>query len=494
MIAKRLGKFPHGIESYFSRLNIVPTEINKRLWYTNDDFNRLVEYTNSFSDTSSMMSLYDISEKLKLDYGTVKRCADYLNINPHTDIHNKKYYSSSDFESISNFTSSHTDSERQIILAQHKWGTANPMKNKETVRKCISTKLKLSPENMYSTSKICEIFNRDKTTIVKLYDHLGIVPVFAEGCYHISSQSFETLKKYFELTQNHEISVAEKEIVEFIESIYDGEIITNSRKIIPPKELDIYIPSKKLAIEFNGLYWHSSVFVDKSYHLEKTLACNALDIDLIHIFEDEWIFHKEIIKSMIASRLGIYKTKIFARKCTVREVDVDTARKFFNLNHLMGFARGNVYLALVHNEMIVQMIVFNFKGFHDGNVELTRMATAINTQVIGGFSRLIVNFCNRYDITSLVSYIDRSKFNGNGYISVGFRIISDNPPSYHYIVNGKREHKSRYRKARLKFLHDSSLLKYWNENDTEKSIMEKNGYYRIYDCGTVKVEYSVKKS
>ena len=43
-------------------------------------------------------------------------------------------------------------------------------------------------------------------------------------------------------------------------------------------------------------------------------------MDLIHVFEDDWLYKKEIVKSMIASRLGIYKEKIFARKCQIKEI------------------------------------------------------------------------------------------------------------------------------------------------------------------------------
>ena len=43
-------------------------------------------------------------------------------------------------------------------------------------------------------------------------------------------------------------------------------------------EKDVYIPDY-LALEFNGLYWHSEFGKDKNYHLNKTLLCKEQDIE-----------------------------------------------------------------------------------------------------------------------------------------------------------------------------------------------------------------------
>ena len=265
------------------------------------------------------------------------------------------------------------------------------------------------------------------------------------------SDSFsDDLEKYFTLTENHGISYLEKEIVDFIKEL-KIDIIENDRTVIAPKELDIYIPSKKVAIEFDGLYYHSELFVTKDYHLAKTNTCNEKGIDLIHVFEDDWIENKEIVKSMIKSRLGIYDRKIFARKCEIRVIDKDVAKVFFKENHLQGFASTcDLHLGLFYEDELVQAISITFNGWHDGNVELTRMVTKSNTQVIGGFSKLVSYFCKTYNCSSLTSYVYKAWFNGKGYLASGFKIIKENKPSYSYILNKKRFHKSNFRKDKLK--------------------------------------------
>lgn len=213
---------------------------------------------------------------------------------------------------------------------------------------------------------------------------------------------------------------------------------------------------------------------------------------MIHIFEDDWKYKKEIVKSMIASRLGIYSEKIFARKCEIKEIDKYKAESFLNENHLQGFtSTSNIHLGLFYNDELVQMISITNKGFHDGNTELTRMATKLNTQVVGGFSKLMKNFCKLYNCDNITSYIYRAWFNGNGYKECNFRIVKENKPSYFYIVKDKKVHRSCFRKDKIKRMFEVGELKYWNENETEKELMIKNGIRRIYDCGTIKVVYKL---
>ena len=151
---------------------------------------------------------------------------------------------------------------------------------------------------LLSTKELCERFDRDKTTLPLVYNSLNIPIINIDGYYFIDEKYLADLEKYFSFTENHTISYSEKELSDFVKSL-GVEIIENDRTIISPKELDIYIPSKKLAIEFDGLYYHSELFVNKNYHLDKTNECNKKGIDLIHVYEDDWVEHKESVKSMI---------------------------------------------------------------------------------------------------------------------------------------------------------------------------------------------------
>ena len=130
-------------------------------------------------------------------------------------------------------------------------------------------------------------------------------------------------------------SGAERELAEFIRKEYGSEVIENDRTVIPPYELDIYVPEKKLAVEFDGLFWHSEqAGKSKDYHMKKTEACEKLGIRLVHVFEDEWLSKREIVESRLRNLFGLYSRTIYARKCEVREVPSGTSNAFQDENHM----------------------------------------------------------------------------------------------------------------------------------------------------------------
>ena len=385
------------------------------------------------------------------------------------------------------------DKARKTLLDNY--GVEHPSYSNELLNKAKITKENkinfAKSQNLLTVSELSMKFNRHEKTILHAVERLNISVVHfnRDEHYYINESDLAILSDFFFKTEDWGTSYSEKEMVDFIKSIYDGEIIENTKKIIPPKELDVYISNKNLAIEFNGVHWHDENHVDKNYHLTKTNMCNEKGIDLIHVFEDDWLERKEIVKSMIASRLGVYKEKIFARKCQIKEIEKDQAKIFFNENHLQGFAYGDLYLGLMFNDELIQCICINKKGWHDGNVELTRMVTKLNTQVVGGFSKLMKHISDYIEYKSITSYVYKAWFNGKGYIESGFKIVKENNPSYSYVVNGRRVHKSHFRKDKIKKMFERGELKFYDSDKTEHENMIENKIYRIYDCGTMKVIY-----
>lgn len=549
-IAKSLKKFPQGIQKRFDELGIKGTEYKGRIWYTVEEVGKLKEYLNdSEVPTEYKYSIYDFKKELNRDYGTIKRCIDYLQIKGFTDLHNKTFYNEVEKNNLYEFINSKTSSEIQQILAENTflnhYGVNNPMKCEKIQNKLKKiTKEKLGVENpfyskeiqkdihdnlqnyfmenygvkspfaikeihdksvktmmfkndkfsneYYSIQDLAEKFNRDISTVAKCINDLNIeYKIGYPNKYYVHNDEIYKLENYFKITSKRITSVCEKELVEFVKSL-NIKFIENDRKIISPKELDIYIPSKKVAIEFDGVYFHSELFVDKYFHKNKTNLCNSIGVDLIHVFEDDWKYKRPIVESMIKSRLGIYERKIFARKCEIKEVDKATSRLFLNENHLQGYASTtNLNLGLYYENELVQLISITYRGWHDNNVELTRMVTKLNTQVIGGFSKLVNHFCKNYNCNYLVSYVYNAWFNGKGYLASGFSIVKENPPSYYYVINGKKYHKSNFRKQRLKKLYEDEKIKFYDDNMSESEICRQNKIYRIYDCGTIKVRYKL---
>ena len=285
-------------------------------------------------------------------------------------------------------------------------------------------------------------------------------------------------------------SSGENDINVFINNKLKIKTITRNKNIIPPYELDIYIPSKKIAIEYNGVIWHSEKFgKDKNYHLKKTELCEKQDIRLIHIFEDEWLVHEDIVKSKLRHILGCDNDlpKVFARKCVVNEIDNQLAKEFLNKNHIQGFAHSSVYLGCFHNQELVGVMTFKRERKDTNNWELARYATNINKRCIGVGGKLFKYFVRNYKPQEVKSFADRrwsSILEDNLYDKLGFNLKEILRPDYHY-TNGiiLREHKFNFRKQILLRKYPNSGL---TEDMTEYGMTQKLGFYRIWDCGLFK--------
>lgn len=297
----------------------------------------------------------------------------------------------------------------------------------------------------------------------------------------------------FKEMQLHEHSISsntsKKELLQFIKSIYSGKIIENTRKVISPKELDIYLPEKQLAFEFNGTYWHSEhAGLSKNYHQEKTKACHKAKIRLIHIFEHEWLFNRDKIKSLIRSALGIYSIRLYARKCQIKPIDADMYRQFLLANHLQCAVNSSIRYGLFYQDELVSVIGFGKSRFKKDEIELHRYCVKANYQVIGGFSKLIKHVCVNEHITKFVSYVDFSHFNGRGYKKAGFTLEYLTQPSYIYIKGSEIKSRMQCQKHKL-----SAFLSAYYDDLSESDNMRLNGWYKVYDCGNLKLKYTLPR-
>ena len=268
-------------------------------------------------------------------------------------------------------------------------------------------------------------------------------------------------------------SSEERELRAFVESITNEKLIYNSRNVIAPKELDVYIPSKKTAIEYNGLYWHSRDNKRKHSHKQKTIACNKKKIRLIHIFSDEWKFKREICESMIKHRLGITNNKIYARKCTIKEVPKDMGRDFFNSTHISGYSPSKVIFGLYDHDKLVAALSLRIPHHkvYNGTIEICRFSSELNTVVIGGFSKLlkyVIRWCKN-DYNKIITYADLRFGSGNVYKENKFIFVKDTGLDYWY-TDG------RHRYNRFKFRA--------KDGKSEKEIALEARVSRIYGCGS----------
>ena len=297
-------------------------------------------------------------------------------------------------------------------------------------------------------------------------------------------------------SKNITISKKEQEIYDFIKELGIDNIKQSDRTILNGKELDIYLPDYNLAIEFNGLYWHDEYSKPDNYHLLKTDECLSKNIQLIHIFEDEWLNKKDIVKSRIKNLVHKIKRdrRIYARKCFIKEIDSSIARSFTERNHLQGFVGAKVHLGLFfvlnNKEYLVSYMSFSNlrknlgqKETNDKYYELLRFCNVIDYRVIGGASKLLKYFENKYLPEKIISYADRRWSNGNLYNQLGFTQTHKSKPNYYYVEGIKRHNRFGYRK-------DILISKYNCKPEmTEKEFCrDVLGLNRIYDSGNLVYE------
>lgn len=233
-------------------------------------------------------------------------------------------------------------------------------------------------------------------------------------------------------------SEAEHELEDFLREININNIILNEKEVIG-KELDLYLPDHNLAIEFNGLFWHSyglnySTGTMKSYknkHLIKTQLCEDKNIQLLHINENEWVVKKDIWKSMIKSKL-ICTKKIFARKCEIKEISFKESNKFILENHISGNRNANINIGLYYKNELVSIMTFGAPLIKTKNYqyELIRFCNKKNYTITGGASRLLSYFERNYNPLNIVSYANRRWSNGNLYDKLGFEFQNDSIPNF----------------------------------------------------------------
>ena len=252
-----------------------------------------------------------------------------------------------------------------------------------------------------------------------------------------------------------------------------------------PVELDIYIPSRKLAIEYDGLYWHKDV--NNSYKFDE---CKKLGIRLIQIFDFEWCGEShELVESYLRSTFGIFEHKVGARTCEIRPVTSPDYKDFVINNHLQGYIPASVRLGLYYKDELVQLVSFGKSRFDDSEWELLRECSKKGWKILGGKEKLIKNFIDTYKPKSLISYCDKSKFSGNSYLKCGFVLDSCTPWNYCYVkydCGMKVLNRVSAQKFKLKKLLGADNF---DPSLTASQNMSNNGWTRFTTLGTYKFVY-----
>lgn len=470
----------------------IPPEVLERL----NDKNWLIE-----QHINQLFSIVEISKRLKVTPATVTRALRKFGIQSPSqqalrEASNKRKYGVANPGSVPEFRRKALNTMIQK-MGGHNWSQPNRNKRDTTClklygdsnvgkttyarQKVLQTNLvrygrKHIKQSHLSTDVINLLENQEWLYNQHVVQQKSLSQIALElGFAGDMTTVMRRMRKHGISTQHFQHSFGEKQIIEFLRQHGITNIQQNTRAVIPPQELDIYLPDYNLAIEYCGLYWHSERFKQRLYHRNKMRECNKIGIRLLTIFENEWIYNQEIVKSKILSVLKKnYRTTVFARKCKIIELTKKQKKQFFDNYHIQQDGPGSISYGLVYQDTIVAAITFI--KLKNNEYILNRYAT--NCNVPGGFTRLLSHFQKMNKWTKIITFADMRWSEGKLYENSGFILDKILEPDYQYIINGNLIHKFNFRRKYLpiKLKKFDPLLSEW-EN------CKMNNIDRIWDCG-----------
>lgn len=231
------------------------------------------------------------------------------------------------------------------------------------------------------------------------------------------------------------VSNKEQEVVDYITSIYSGTIKTSNRQIIKPKELDIVLPELNVAIEFDGLYWHSDqTNTLPQYHLNKTKSCLKKCYQLIHIFEDEWTNKQEATKLLLKQIIAPNLIPDLPNNITISTPSNQNYKDFLNTYHIEGYTSSDITYIITHNNALIAAIGLSYSK--DDALVIDRFVSTHNeTQSL---SKLITYLQDQHPSLSIKSKVDRRFSEGKLFKESGFIHTQTHKPQEHYINGSER--------------------------------------------------------
>lgn len=323
-----------------------------------------------------------------------------------------------------------------------------------------------------------------KNSIINTLKHIKCGNVF-EIQTQLIRKRFDSNSEICLICNPYSPSYKEKDLSDYIKSMGFNVVKYRDKKF----EIDAFISELNIGFEFNGLYWHSELFKDKNYHFDKYNYFRNKGIQIISIYEDDWEYKNVIVKSIIKNKLNKTENIIYARKCKILEVTNKESKDFLNSNHMQGWCVSKFRYGLFFENKLVCLLTIGKNRINlgqksiDGNYEILRFCNALDTSVVGGFSRMLNHFIKEKLPNKIITYADCSISNGNLYKSSGFSMIGFTNPNYFYF--SKKENK---KINRFSFTKHKLIKMGFDKNKTEKEIMFENDYYRIYDSGSIKYE------
>ena len=235
-------------------------------------------------------------------------------------------------------------------------------------------------------------------------------------------------------------------------------------------------------IEINPSFTHNSTWgiynnapMPKDYHKNKSLVANQHGYRCIHVWD--WDNKQKIVCSLAN------KETLYARELQIKEVSKEVCNEFLRKYHYQNTCfNQTVRIGLYKKDELVQLITFGKPRYNKKyQYELLRLCTAYNYLVVGGSEKLFKYFLNNYKPKSIISYCDNSKFNGNVYEKLGFKLINDKEISKHWY--NLKTHKHITDNLLRQRGVDQLLGTDFGKGTNNEMLLKELNFVEIYDAG-----------
>ena len=280
-------------------------------------------------------------------------------------------------------------------------------------------------------------------------------------------------------------SVAETEIIKAVSPNYTSDIIHHDRLALGNgKELDIYMPEDRFAIEYNGVYWHSDKWLDNDYHKNKYIVAGVNNINLLMVWSDDYARNKEIVIDTIFHKLNLSKKpRVFAKNTEIVFLSFDEAEEFCSRYQVNRFEENfDVCIGLAN---CVTKEVVAISTWKKEKLSLTMNNCCTSNHVVGGLGKMVKR-AKRYAkdnyIDKLIAYADLSQCYKGSFEKVGFKYESFIEPTFMYQRGDKRFSE---KEINYKFFKENNRLIYDKSLSLEE-LIAMNNLYKVWDCGKIK--------
>lgn len=273
---------------------------------------------------------------------------------------------------------------------------------------------------------------------------------------------------------------------EHFSRLLDLNNITYEREfILENKSFDFKIDN--ILVEINPTITHNTNFnpfdkknnyegIDKNYHKQKSELAKKYNYRCIHVWS--WDDLNKIINILKPKKV------LQARKCVIKELSLKEARDFIDQYHLQGYTKASVKIGLYYNNELISVMTFSKPRFNKKyQWELIRYCS--NAAVIGGANKIFKYFIAKYKPQSIISYCDNSKFSGQLYADLNFRLLSKGIPTRHW-ANLKNEHyldSTIRKKGFSRIIHKCDPKQDNLDTNDNYVLMRKENFLEVFDCG-----------